>query len=340
MAQGIAVPKVSRAEPDRSSESVIPATMIDTTSATSVAMPVAIPAAMARGHPARRTCGAVTQATIPTTANAPTTNSGDSRRAPASNPVNSTTIQSATADPTTPIALRRNAHAVDAAGDAPALTCYSDIASYGPETRYCQGASFRRGDDGARDERTRPGLVGLGRPWSTTAEAIRLELAEAWGEMGAAWGVTPGDRARAGLPDGAPGAADRARGSRGAGPVPSRRQPRPRRGRVVGDRRARPGAPACRSARARRVAPTWRSATTGSGSAGSSPNARCARAIRSSPSSRRRSARRRRPRAADPDDRELAALREWLAAFLVFVRCSTEPSGSSRSSSPASWSGR
>src|SRR5215470_13990248 len=26
---------------------------------------------------------------------------------------------------------------------------------------------------------------------STTAERIRLELAEAWGEMGAAWGVTP-----------------------------------------------------------------------------------------------------------------------------------------------------
>ena len=26
---------------------------------------------------------------------------------------------------------------------------------------------------------------------SQTAEAIRIELAEAWGEMGAAWGVTP-----------------------------------------------------------------------------------------------------------------------------------------------------
>jgi len=25
----------------------------------------------------------------------------------------------------------------------------------------------------------------------TTAESIRLELADAWGEMGAAWGVTP-----------------------------------------------------------------------------------------------------------------------------------------------------
>ena len=29
------------------------------------------------------------------------------------------------------------------------------------------------------------------RPAPTTAESIRLELAEAWGEMGAAWGVTP-----------------------------------------------------------------------------------------------------------------------------------------------------
>ena len=26
---------------------------------------------------------------------------------------------------------------------------------------------------------------------STTAESIRLELADAWGEMGASWGVTP-----------------------------------------------------------------------------------------------------------------------------------------------------
>jgi DNA-binding transcriptional regulator GbsR (MarR family) len=30
-----------------------------------------------------------------------------------------------------------------------------------------------------------------GRPTSATAETIRLELAEAWGEMGAAWGVAP-----------------------------------------------------------------------------------------------------------------------------------------------------
>src|SRR4029079_11599359 len=29
------------------------------------------------------------------------------------------------------------------------------------------------------------------RPGTTTAESIRLDLAEAWGDMGAAWGVTP-----------------------------------------------------------------------------------------------------------------------------------------------------
>ena len=32
---------------------------------------------------------------------------------------------------------------------------------------------------------------GAGSPPSTTAEDIRLRLADAWGEMGAAWGVTP-----------------------------------------------------------------------------------------------------------------------------------------------------
>jgi DNA-binding transcriptional regulator GbsR (MarR family) len=32
---------------------------------------------------------------------------------------------------------------------------------------------------------------GAPRPGLTTAESIRLDLAEAWGEMGAAWGVTP-----------------------------------------------------------------------------------------------------------------------------------------------------
>ena len=65
---------------------------------------------------------------------------------------------------------------------------------------------------------------------------------------------------------------------------------------------------------------TLPSATTGSGSAGSSPSARSAKATRSSPSSKRRSARRPRRSRRNPTTRELAALREWLSAFLVFVR--------------------
>jgi DNA-binding transcriptional regulator GbsR (MarR family) len=36
-----------------------------------------------------------------------------------------------------------------------------------------------------------PANGGGGPPQPSTAESIRLELAEAWGEMGAAWGVTP-----------------------------------------------------------------------------------------------------------------------------------------------------
>jgi DNA-binding transcriptional regulator GbsR (MarR family) len=35
------------------------------------------------------------------------------------------------------------------------------------------------------------GGAGVGRAPASTAESIRLELAQAWGEMGAAWGVTP-----------------------------------------------------------------------------------------------------------------------------------------------------
>ena len=36
------------------------------------------------------------------------------------------------------------------------------------------------------------GVAGTAPPGaSKTAEAIRIELAAAWGEMGAAWGVTP-----------------------------------------------------------------------------------------------------------------------------------------------------
>ena len=81
------------------------------------------------------------------------------------------------------------------------------------------------------------------------------------------------------------------------------RVPEPRRSAVVG----------------RRALPISRSATTGSGSAGSSPSGRSARATPSSRSSKRRSERPR-PLAAHPDDTELAALRDWLSAFLVFVR--------------------
>ena len=63
------------------------------------------------------------------------------------------------------------------------VSCYSHIASYERQTRYCQVA---------RNQRRCPRAPSLGaRPAPTTAESIRLELAEAWGEMGAAWGVTP-----------------------------------------------------------------------------------------------------------------------------------------------------
>ena len=41
------------------------------------------------------------------------------------------------------------------------------------------------------DDTPRNGASLSGGDGSATAEAIRLELAEAWGEMGAAWGVTP-----------------------------------------------------------------------------------------------------------------------------------------------------
>ena len=55
------------------------------------------------------------------------------------------------------------------------------------------------------------------------------------------------DRPRPGVPHGPAGAAHRARGPRGARPEPPSRQPRPRRGRVVGHRRARPRAAPRRS---------------------------------------------------------------------------------------------
>ena len=148
-----------------------------------------------------------------------------------------------------------------------------------------------------------------------TAEAIRLELAAAWGEMGAAWGVTPAiARVQAYLMARQEPLTER-EVREALGLSPSRRQPGPCRSRVVGHRRACPGAATRRPARARPASPISRSATTGSGSGGSSPSARSARATRSSRSSRRRSARRPRPLAANPDDRELAALRDWLGGI-------------------------
>ena len=90
------------------------------------------------------------------------------------------------------------------------------------------------------------------RTTSAIAEDIRRRLADAWGDMGAAWGVAPGDRSGPRLPDDPPGAPDRTGGPRGARPVASRCQPRACRSGVVGSRRARLGATADWPARARR----------------------------------------------------------------------------------------
>ena len=73
---------------------------------------------------------------------------------------------------------------------------------------------------------------------TSTAEAIRLELAEAWGEMGAAWGVTPAiARVQAYLMARQEPLTER-EVREALGLSPSRGEPRPRRGRVVGHRRA------------------------------------------------------------------------------------------------------
>ena len=155
---------------------------------------------------------------------------------------------------------------------------------------------------------------------SVTAEAIRLELAEAWGEMGAAWGVTPAIarvqaylmarqeplterevREALGLSHRAASLALAEAESWGI----VERVPEPRRvgrrgpagvaylavgdhwqwfGRVIAERKVREGDPIVAVLEAKD----------------------------------RRGGRRR--CATHPDDRELAALRDWLAAFLVFVR--------------------
>src|SRR6266508_2937906 len=64
--------------------------------------------------------------------------------------------------------------------------CYYSVASNTPRTRYSQGASF----DGRKPMTAGTELVAA-RGSSGRAEAIRLELADAWGQMGAAWGVAP-----------------------------------------------------------------------------------------------------------------------------------------------------
>jgi DNA-binding transcriptional regulator GbsR (MarR family) len=154
---------------------------------------------------------------------------------------------------------------------------------------------------------------------SQTAEAIRLELAEAWGHMGAAWGVTPAIarvqaylmarqeplterevREALGLSHRAASLALAEAESWGI----VERVPEPRRvgrrgpagaaylavgdhwqwfGRVIAERKVREGDPivAVLESKEREAAEAL---------------------------------------AAHPEDRELAALREWLAAFLVFVR--------------------
>ena len=87
---------------------------------------------------------------------------------------------------------------------------------------------------------------------SPIAEEIRLRLADAWGEMGAAWGVAPAiARVHAYLMARQEPLTER-EVREALGPEPSRGQPRARRGRGMGPRRARRGAAAGRAARAGR----------------------------------------------------------------------------------------
>ena len=169
------------------------------------------------------------------------------------------------------------------------------------------------GDSGASN------ASGVGGHPSTTAEAIRIELATAWGEMGAAWGVTPAIarvqaylmarqeplterevREALGLSHRATSLALAEAESWGI----VERVPEPRRvgrrgpagtaylavgdhwqwfGRVIAERKIREGDPivVVLEAKEREAAAAL---------------------------------------ASDPGDTELAALREWLSAFLVFVR--------------------
>jgi DNA-binding transcriptional regulator GbsR (MarR family) len=163
------------------------------------------------------------------------------------------------------------------------------------------------------------GAAASDRPTAKTAEEIRVELAEAWGDMGAAWGVTPAIarvqaylmarqeplterevREALGLSHRAASLALAEAESWGI----VERVPEPRRvgrrgpagtaylavgdhwqwfGRVIAERKVREGDPivAVLEAKEREAADAL---------------------------------------ATNPDDPELAALREWLSAFLVFVR--------------------
>ena len=90
------------------------------------------------------------------------------------------------------------------------LPCYSDIASY---ERINTLLSSRTSSMAVRARTARTALPPrhdrAEREPSKTAEQIRLELAEAWGDMGAAWGVTPAIARVQAYLDGPPGAADR-----------------------------------------------------------------------------------------------------------------------------------
>ena len=154
-------------------------------------------------------------------------------------------------------------------------------------------ASYERSRDrhAARLAKIATARAGPARPTrEPTAEAIRLELADAWGDMGAAWGVAPAIarvqaylmarqeplterevREALGLSHRATSLALAEAESWGI----VERVPEPRR---VGDAD-------------RPAPPISRSAITGNGSGGSSPSARSAKATLSSPCSRRRNAR-------------------------------------------------
>ena len=153
---------------------------------------------------------------------------------------------------------------------------------------------------------------------SPIAEEIRLRLADAWGEMGAAWGVAPAiARVHAYLMARqeplterevreALGLSHRAASlalaeSEAWGLVERVSEPR------------RVGRRGPRAPRTRR----W--ATTGGGSGGWSRNARSARATRSF-GAREHAGRCIATLAHYPDDADLIRLRDWLSTFLIFVR--------------------